>query len=132
MPFHKKYGIRKERQFKKDFIELYRATNFDVSKSLTKLGLTRYYYDKWLAEDVEFKLAIENSKKMIVDWVESKLFELIKRGDRQSILFYLKTHSDEYIEKNVLQQDIKMDPISFIITPPKQIEGGDDIKKLEE
>ena len=65
----------------------------------TKIDRTTHY--RWLKEDEEYKRGVEDIENIAIDFVESKLYGNIKRGDVTSILFFLKTKGKKrgYIER---------------------------------
>lgn len=60
------------------------AKNLNVSFATLKNYL-KYY--------PELNNVIEEVRENMIDFVESKLFELIKAGDKTAIIFYLKTQA---------------------------------------
>jgi len=89
----RKWGVKKTKEMKDAFIEQYVKSDGMVSYALKNLNIPNYlYYDVWLKEDPDFKKRVEDSYEKVIDYVESKLFELIRNGDKTAILFYLKCH----------------------------------------
>lgn len=90
---------------KKTFIERYAETYGNVSASCELTGISRGTYYKWLNEDEEFRIIlneIEPESKMI-DFAENALIKRIAEGDTTAIIFTLKTKGRErgYIEKQI-------------------------------
>ena len=61
-----------------------------VSKTLTKVKVTRGEYNQWL-NNKEFKTRVDEVGELSVDYVENKLLTQIQKGDMNAIQFYLKT-----------------------------------------
>jgi hypothetical protein len=61
-----------------------------VSKTLTKVKVTRADYNQWL-NNKEFKTRVDEVGELSVDYVENKLLTQIQKGDMNAIQFYLKT-----------------------------------------
>lgn len=54
-------------------------------------GISRTTYYNWYRDDVEFREKVDEVVEAQVDFVESKLMEMIKGGDTTAAIFYLKT-----------------------------------------
>lgn len=61
-----------------------------VSKTLTKVKVTRGEYNQWL-NNKEFKARVDEVSELSLDYVENKLLTQIQKGDMNAIQFYLKT-----------------------------------------
>jgi len=62
-----------------------------VSFASQKVGINRRTHYRWLNEDEEYKLKVDDIRNASIDFVESKLFDCIKAEKETSIIFYLKT-----------------------------------------
>jgi hypothetical protein len=89
-----------------------------VTEACNSIGLARSTYYKWLNEDAEFKLLVEDIQEVAIDYVEGKLFEKItgvavKKGETVydvppsdvAIIFYLKTRAKKrgYVERQEIE-----------------------------
>lgn len=54
----------------------------------SKLGRTSFY--DYVNHDLEFAFKVNEIQESYVDYVESRLFDLIQAGDRTAIFFFLK------------------------------------------
>lgn len=106
-----------------------------VYPALQATKISRYMFNKWKEEDEDFKKEIQEIQDKTLEFVESKLFKLIKDGDKASIMFYLKCRSNgKYVERQHIQQDVSYkEPLKInIIAPPKNQLPPPDEKKLLE
>ena len=110
-------GVRKQKQMKKDLLLVLEKNMGVITPSLKTLNLSKHYFNKWMANDPEFRTAVENIKSIALDFVESKLFKLIESGNVVSVLFYLKCQGKErgYIDRQLIEGEVKLDPIKIII-----------------
>jgi hypothetical protein len=53
-----------------------------------KIGRTQFY--EWKKDDLNFSLQVKEIEEGFVDFVESKLVDMILLGDRAATMFYLK------------------------------------------
>jgi hypothetical protein len=100
--------MNKVEQSKKAMLEALRKTLGNVSNACDIVGIGRTSHYNWLKADPEYKAAVDDIGEDAVDFVESKLFELISGvkcskvvGDevvvyetppcKTSCIFYLKT-----------------------------------------
>jgi hypothetical protein len=76
-----------------------------ITPSLQTIGISQPVYHRWMVSDVEFKTKVECIRNIALDFVESKLYQLIKEGDKTSIIFYLKCKGKErgYIDRQVIE-----------------------------
>lgn len=72
-----------------------------VQTGCDMVGISRTNHYKWMRESVEYKRAYESLSNKALDFAESKLLELIGRGNTAAVIFYLKTKGKErgYIER---------------------------------
>ena len=78
-----------------------------VSAASQETGICRQTYYDWLNTDPDFRRKVELINEHAIDYVESKLFEGIRNGDRQLIQFFLSTRGKKrgYTTKIEVQQD---------------------------
>lgn len=133
----KKHNFSTKLDIKKtSFLTAFRKNLGNIGKSCEDIGIDRQTYYNWLAGNELFKKAIEEINESGIDFVESKLFELIdgaqyeavsnngkvvtlkQAPNTQSVLFFLKTKgkSRGYVEKLEIDHNINtMENITFII-----------------
>ena len=72
-----------------------------VSSICKNLNISRQAFYKRLDSDEELATQLQNVREEILDFTESKLFDLIYEGNSHAIFFYLKTigKSRGYVEK---------------------------------
>ena len=87
-----------------------------VSPACDMVGISRNTHYRWMKEDEEYKLEVEDLLEFQMDFVESKLFENINNGDISSTIFYLKTKAKSrgYIEKQYLDHTSNGEAINII------------------
>lgn len=83
-----KYKIR---QKKKLLLQALRKNLGNISKACEAVGCARDTYYEYYNTDPEFRKACEENNEIIIDFVESKLFESINNGDTTATIFFLKT-----------------------------------------
>lgn len=69
---------------------------------IAKVGRSTHY--EWVESDPAYKKAVEAVNDVAIDFVESKLFNLINQNDTAATIFYLKTKAKKrgYIERSEL------------------------------
>ena len=72
----------------KRFIEVYFENNGNISKTCEDIGISRSTYYNWIKEE-DFKEQLNLIEDIKVDYVETKLFDLIDKGNVTAIIFYL-------------------------------------------
>lgn len=76
---------------------------------LIKTSRSNHYI--WMAEDPEYKKAIDDINEIAIDFAESQLHKKINSGDTASILFYLKCKAKlrGYVERSEIENTHKFD-----------------------
>lgn len=90
---------------KKRLLEALKKSLGIVTTAAKKTGIDRKNHYKWLKEDPEYKKQVEEIEKLVPDFVISKLFENINKGDMAAIRSWLKYkgHKHGWIEKRHLK-----------------------------
>jgi hypothetical protein len=72
-----------------------------VTVACKKADIPRSTYYKWLKEDKDFALAVEDIENIALDFAESQLHSQIGDGNTSATIFYLKTKGKKrgYIER---------------------------------
>lgn len=86
---------------KKAMIEALEKSLGVVTSAAKQVGIHRSTHYVWLADDPEYKKAVDEIADVAIDFVETNLFQLIQQGDTASTIFYLKTKGKKrgYIER---------------------------------
>ncbi len=86
---------------KKAMIEALEVSLGVITSACDKVGITRRTHYTWLKEDEEYKDACDDIVNAAKDFVETKMFEQIKRGNAYLIMNYLKTKCKDrgYVER---------------------------------
>ena len=71
-------------------IEALRGSMGIVTQAARKLKMQRTYLHKRIRESLVLKEALEDVREENLDLAESKLFEMIQKGDKIAIIFFLK------------------------------------------
>ena len=97
--------MNKSEQLKKELLSALNKNLGIVSNACEALGISRTTYYKYYNEDSEFRSEVDNVGESTLDFVESKLFELIKSGNVASTIFFLKTKGKKrgYVEKQEIE-----------------------------
>jgi hypothetical protein len=89
-----KKGKRKEELIensKRLFLDALRASLGVINPACAATNISRSCYYLWYKNDPEFKEAVDEINNMSIDFVESAMFEGIRKGNDRLIIFYL-TH----------------------------------------
>lgn len=72
-----------------------------VTDACKSVGINRATHYKWLNSDKDYKQQVEAIENVAIDFVESKLYEKIQKGDTACIIFYMKTKGKNrgYVER---------------------------------
>lgn len=86
---------------KKQMLDALKETLGVVSPACQMVGIARGTHYRWMEEDEDYKNEVSELLDFQIDFVESKLFENINKGDTASAIFYLKTKGKNrgYIER---------------------------------
>jgi len=78
-----------------------------VSTACRDVGISRTTYYKYYNEDSEFSSEVDNVGDSTLDFVESKLFDLINNGNVAATIFYMKTKGKRrgYIERQEVERN---------------------------
>ena len=84
-----------------------------VSPAIESVDVSRTQYYLWLNEDPKFKAKVDEMPDRALDFVESKLYQLIDGGHPAAIIFYLKTKGKHrgYIEEYTGNANIQINII---------------------
>ena len=62
-----------------------------VTDACKQVGINRATHYDWLEKDPDYKLKVSQIDELVLDFVESALYKLIKSENPTSIIFFLKT-----------------------------------------
>lgn len=74
-----------------EIVKIYEKKAGHISATCNACNIGRRTFYRYLETDAKFKEKIEEVNEALVDLAESKLLQLINDGDRESILFMLRT-----------------------------------------
>jgi hypothetical protein len=108
----------KSDDLKKRMLDALKLSAGRVSDAAEIIGIARQTHYKWMDADPEYKQAVADVDESMIDWVESKLFQLIDGPTREvmteegiqqmkdaptpsAVIFYLKTKGKKrgYVER---------------------------------
>ncbi|MFZ9302869.1 MAG: hypothetical protein ACO239_05830 [Sediminibacterium sp.] len=95
-------NIQQNQQDKKEiFLEVLEKHLGIVSQATKKLNIDRSTPYKWMREDPDFAEKVHEIQNLVLDFTESKLYELIRDGNPTAIIFMLKTKGKDrgYVER---------------------------------
>lgn len=101
----KKSDTRSVKEKKSALLEALRKTLGVITEACEKAGVCRDTFYRYKSEDEEFRRRYEEIDEIAIDFVESKMFQLIKGGDRACVMFFMKCRAKKrgYIEKEEKQ-----------------------------
>ena len=72
-----------------------------VTTACKLADISRETFYRWMREDDEFKELVHQASEQAKDFVESKLYQQIEKGNVPSIIFYMKTKCKDrgYVER---------------------------------
>ena len=99
--------MNKSEHLKKELISALRSNLGIVSNACEALSISRTTYYKYYNEDSEFRSEVDNVSDSTLDFVESKLFDLIDNGNVAATIFYMKTKGKRrgYIERQEVEHN---------------------------
>lgn len=89
-----------------------------VSNACEKVGMSRTTHYEWMKDDPEYRAKVNELSNKALDFAESKLHELIKRGNTAAVIFYLKTKGKErgYVERQEVRVEQEKPDLSGYTT----------------
>jgi len=103
---------------KENFITLFFKHTGNISFICKTIGIHRTTYYQWLKKDKKFRETIDAELEGLIDFVESKLFNLIDDKNVAAVIFFLKTKGKGrgYVERieQLLQGD-ELKPLRIIL-----------------
>lgn len=96
-------------------IENIKAAGGIIYVACEHTGISRTTYYKWYNTDTEFRERVDEVIEAQVDYVESKLMQLINSGDTTATIFYLKTKG----KKRGWSEKVQLQAIPTAQEPPK-------------
>ena len=110
---------------KNKMVESMRSSLGIVSNALTKTGISKTTFYRWIKEDEAFKAEILDIEEYQLDFVEGKLLKLINDENPTAVIFYLKTKGRKrgFVERTELTGEGGKDliPAQVIMWGDKQI-----------
>jgi len=99
--------MNKSEHLKKELMSALRSNLGIVSSACEVLGISRTTYYKYYNEDEAFRNEVDTIGEHTLDFVESKLFDLINNGNVAATIFYMKTKGKRrgYIERQEVEHN---------------------------
>ena len=100
--------MNKSEHLKKELLDALNKHLGVVSSACESLGISRTTYYKYYKEDVAFRNKVDSVGERTLDFVESKLFDLIDNGNVAATIFYMKTKRKRrgYVERQEVDSGI--------------------------
>jgi len=97
----------KTEHLKKGMLEALTKSLGIVSTACETVGISRTTYYKYYKADEQFKEQVDGISEEAIDFVESRLFELIRKGNVAATIFFLKTKGKKrgYVERQEIELD---------------------------
>lgn len=92
-------GTRREKQ--RRLLQALRKSLGIVSTACRMTGISVNTYKEWLSNDEWFRSRVDDVDALVLDFAETKLHELIAKGNVASTIFFLKTRAKHrgYVER---------------------------------
>lgn len=111
------------------FIENLKAAGGVICVACEATGISRSTYYVWYNQDPTFRERVEEVMEAQIDYVESKLMNLINSGDTTATIFYLKTKGRKRGWSDKIQQQQPELPTVIVPALPSSGQDSADIKK---
>lgn len=102
---------------KKNMIEALEKTLGVVAPACKMVGISRQTHYRWLKEDEDYSVAVEDVAESTIDFAESQLHLQIKEGSTPATIFYLKTKAKHrgYVERSeVVTKDVNQFEVEVV------------------
>lgn len=129
----KRYRTAKDREAAMaDFLIAYENSLGVLKTACEMSGMCRKTIWEWRKKYPEFDAACHECEETALDFVESKMFKKIDRGDKGSeslIIFYLKTKGKHrgYIEKQEIDMNAEVKGVTVNVTSQESAQVLQDI-----
>lgn len=84
---------------KEIFIEAYKVSYGNISRSAQLSRINRDTYYQWLKDDQAFATAMHDAEAKLTDEIRANLIGEAKKGNMTAIIFYLKHRDPQYKEE---------------------------------
>lgn len=93
-----------------------------VSTTCREVGIERKRFYRMKEQDLYFAEYTNEVREILLDFVEAKLIDMIEKGDKQLIMFYLKTQGKDRGYEESIKQEVKHTDgsININIIPPNE------------
>ena len=94
--------LRKQQIKKEAFLDALEKSMGIMTQAAKTLGINRVTAYQWMKKDPEFADKVEEIQNLVLDFTESKLYELIEEKNPTAIIFLLKTKGRDrgYVERH--------------------------------
>lgn len=97
---------------KRAFLASLRESGGIICAACKAANITRQTYYNWYKSDPDFKEQADEVQAAQIDFVESKLLELINAGDTTATIFYLKTKGKSRGYAQTLKAEVNFNDLS--------------------
>lgn len=101
-------------KIQKRFIDVFVGNNGNISKTCKEIGISRGTYYNWI-KDTKFDESIKEIEDVNIDFVESKLFELIDKNNITAIIYYLNNKGRKRGYNSPIVENEKTEPPKIIL-----------------
>ena len=119
----RKYGVKVEKQLKKELLKYFETTNGQIYKSLKILKIQPSIFYNWKKEDVDFKEDVDDLlssiRELKVDEAKDQLQRNISKGNQRSLEYFLNTHGKSRGYNNDEKEVVGHEPIQLTIVNPQ-------------
>lgn len=93
---------QKQHLKKEQYLEALEKSMGIVTQAVKKVGIDRTTPYRWMKEDEEFAMRCMEKRNVVLDFAETKLFELVNDNHASAVIFLLKTLGKErgYVERH--------------------------------
>ncbi|MDO4587972.1 MAG: hypothetical protein Q4C95_11865 [Planctomycetia bacterium] len=115
---------KQDRRLKESVLQALTKANGIVSDACKKAHISRTTFYEWVKSDEEFRKRVDEINDIAIDFVESKMFRLIQKGDGRMIQFFLSTKGKKrgYVTREEIRE----------VRPPIIQVSQDEAKLFEE
>lgn len=112
-----------------DFLIAYEKSLGVLKPACEMTGMCRKTIWEWRKKYPEFDEACHECEETAVDFVETKLYNLINNGAEASTIFYLKTKGRKrgYVEKQEIDMNAEVKGVTVNVTNPETAQVLQDI-----
>lgn len=128
------YTVQERQQAQEEFLACYEKTLGVLTPAAKAAGVNPSTVWRWKQEFPEFAQRCEEIEEIAVDFVETKLYNLINEGSEACTIFYMKTRGRHrgYSEKQQLDVNAEVKGVTVNVTSPETAQVLQDIMDKEQ